>query len=310
MLGLGAAVLALTHYFSAGVIAAAIVYAGIRLRGRDRRNVIVTILGSVALVAALWGPEAWMNRHRYIVGPNFGNMGLNLAQAAIDVPRKLIFGELGDPKGKILAAWAMAFLVYLSPIIRISKDRKILLGWLWVIGGLGVVLAVDLRGGTQFVALPRYIFLFAPGVYLILAAPWGTRLGRLLPPALVLGTVLFGIDRWQAGPQISESTRALAQLIDQKVDTQDAVIITGTWDTEPAFRYFSISHYTGDWRNPVMFVTRPPDDRSLSELSQFRHVWVVGHDASEMHTLLPGWRTTEFHGIRPGLTFWGIEPAS
>ena len=208
-----------------------------------------------------------------------------------------------------MLAWALAILIYLSPTFRIGNDPKLLPAWLWMIGGIGFIVAVDFLGHTQFVDIPRYIFLSSPAIYLILAAPWGNSIGRLLPPALLLVTILFGVDRWQAGPQIVESTAALTPLIEEKVGENDAVIITGQFPSEPAFRYFAISHYTGDWRHPVMFLTQPPDRTTDEELSSFHRVWVVGHDPRDMGQFLPGWQATEFHGIRPGLCFWGIQRA-
>jgi hypothetical protein len=99
-------------------------------------------------------------------------------------------------------------------------------------------------------------------------------------------------------------------LIEEKVDKQDAIIITGQFPSEPAFRYFAISHYTGDWRHPVVFLTQPLGKAADLDLATFNRVWVVGHDPRDMDQFLPGWRTTEFHGIRPGLCFWGIQRAT
>ena len=308
-LALTVAGLALTHYFSIGVIAAAALYVVFRFRGGQRKSILLALIASLLFVAVISAPFAWKTRHQYIVGPNFGKMGVALSTAVIDAPRKLLAGDLTDPIGKIVLAWTLAFLVYLSPAFRIRNDPKLLPAWLWMIGGLGFVVAIDCLGHTQFVYIPRYIFLSAPAVYLILAAPWGNSIGRLLPPALLLATILFGIDRWQAGPPIVESTASLAPLIEEKVGKHDAVIITGQFPSEPAFRYFAISHYTGDWQHPVVFLTRPLEKTADQDLSTFNRVWVIGDDPRDMDQFLPGWRATEFHGIRPGLCFWGIVRA-
>jgi uncharacterized membrane protein len=308
-LALGVTGLALTHYFSLGVIAAAALYAGLRLRGGNRRSMLSVMAGSLLFFAVIWGPLAWKNRHQYIAGPDFGKTGAALGAAVIDVPRKLVFWELGDPVGKTMTGCALAFLVYLSPMFRIGRDPKLLAPWLWVIGGVGFVVAVDFLGHTQFVDTPRYTFLCSPACYLILASPWGKGIGRLLPPVLLLATILFGIDRWQSGPQAVENSATLGRLIEEKVGEHDAVIITGQFPSEPALRYFAVSHYAGDWRRPVIFLTQPPDRTADQDLSTFHRIWVVGHDPSEMDSLLPGWRATEFHGVRPGLCFWAIQRA-
>jgi uncharacterized membrane protein len=308
-LALGVMGLALTHYFSLGVIAAVALYARLRLRGGNRRSVLPVIAGCLLLFAVIWGPFAWMSRHEYIAGPDFGKTGAALSAAIIEVPRKLVFWELGDPAGKTMTAWALAVLVYLSPAFRIGKDPKLLAPWLWVIGGVGFVVAVDIVGHTQFVDTPRYTFLCSPACYLILATPWGKGVGRLLPPALLLATILFGLDRWQSGPQVDENSATLAQLIEKKVGENDAVIIIGRFDIEPALQYYAISHYADDWRHPVLFLTKPLDKTADHDLASFHQVWVVGQDTAEMGELLPGWRMTEFHGIRPWLCFWAIQRA-
>jgi hypothetical protein len=305
-LALTVAGLELTHYFSLGVIAAAALYAGIRFRGVKRKSVLLAIIASLLFVAAIWAPFAWLTRHQYIIGPGFGNMGVSLAAAAIDAPRKLVFDQFSDPAGKLLAASALAFLVYLSPLFRIRSDPKILPAWLWTIGSIGFILLVDIAGHTQFVDLPRYIFLASPAVYLILAASWGKSAGRLLPPAILIATILFGFDRWQSGSRLSESTSAITPLI-QKVGNDDAVIIFGDYPSQAAFRYIIAAHYAGDWRHPVMLLTKPPDKPTEQDLAAFHRVWVIGRDAGEMDRFLPGWRITEYHGVSPGFCFWAIQ---
>lgn len=105
-LALGVTGLALTHYFSLGVIAAAALYAGLRLRGGNRQSVLLVMAASMLFFAAIWGPFAWMSRHEFIAGPDFGKLGVSLVTAVIDAPRKLVFGELGDPGGKTITGWA------------------------------------------------------------------------------------------------------------------------------------------------------------------------------------------------------------
>ena len=158
-LALAVAGLALTHYFSIGVIAAAALYVVFRFRGGQRKSILLALIASLLFVAVIWAPFAWKTRHQYIVGPNFGKMGVALITAVIDAPRKLLAGDLTDPIGKIVLAWTLAFLVYLSPAFRIRNDPKLLPAWLWMIGGLGFVVAIDCLGHTQFVDIPRYIFL-------------------------------------------------------------------------------------------------------------------------------------------------------
>ena len=306
-LSLAAAGLALTHYFAIGVITAAALHAVIRFAPKSRRSTLITLAASVVIALLPWAPIAWHTRRQIIIGPNYARMNVSLFAACIDAPRKILFGDLGAISGKIAAGIALAFLVYLSPPLRFAKVRAILAPWLWMIGGIGLLLAIDIVRQSQLVDLPRYIFIAAPAVYLILCIPWGDGPGRLLPLAILLATILFGIDRWQSGPQFDSSTAALARLIQQKVGPRDAVIITGQFDSEPAFKYFSISHYAGDWHNSILFATQPLDESVDRQLATFPHVWVIGRDTRDMTQFLPGWTCTEYHGVSPGFALWAIR---
>ena len=226
--------LALTHYFSLGVIAAAALYAGLRFPGRKSRSVLAAMVASLFFVTVIWAPFAWHTRHQFIVPSDFGKMGVSLAAAVIGAPRKLVFGQLGSPIDKAIDGSALAFLVYFSPAFRIGKDPRLLAP------GCGPSAALD--SSSPWISWPYAVRKYpqihlscSPACYLILASPWGKGVGRLLPPTLFLATILFGVDRWQSGPQVLENSATLEQLITQKVGDNDAVIIIGRFEIEPAF---------------------------------------------------------------------------
>ncbi len=301
LLGISAVFLALTHYFSLGAILAVGLYGLIRFDGRKRRIFVSTIIFGLLLAAILWGPIAWKNRHGYIVGPNFGSSGRSLIAAAVDAPKQIVVGETPSR----LIAYGLAFLAYVLPLLKMRNRPQLLFWWLWTICTVGVVVAVDVLRGSQLVGMSRYIILASPGTYVLLSTSLERGPGRLAPLAVLFAAATFGIARWQTGSDYVRNTSAVARLIEKKVGPRDGVIIAGHFDSDPAFRYFIIAHYAGDWKNPVVLLTKPADSRLNKRLALFRHIWVIGYDGADMR-LLPGWKITEFHGIEPGFSLWQI----
>ncbi len=300
-LGISEFCLVMTHYFSLGAIIAVAIYGLIRFDSRKRRVIVLTIATSMLFAAIVWGPIAWKTRHDYIVGPNFGVSGEPLVSAIVGAPRESVIGD--DPSR--LISYGLAFLVYLLPLLRIRKRPQLFFWWLWATCTIGTVAAVDIMRGSQLVGISKYIILASPAVYLLLAGSLERGLGKLVPLTVLFAAAMFGIARWQAGPEYVRNTADVVRLIEQKIRPRDAVVITGHFDSDPAFRYFIIAHYAGDWKNPVVLLTEPADSKLSSQLDSFQDIWVVGYDSADMR-LLPGWKITEFHGVDPGFCLWKI----
>jgi uncharacterized membrane protein len=303
-LGFSAFCLALTHYFSLGAIIAVGLYALIRFDGRKRLAVILTIAISMLLFAAVWGPIAWTTRHSYIAGPNFGVSGESLISTIIDPPRGLV---IGNAPSKVIS-YGLAFLVYLLPLLTMRRRPQLFFWWLWAICTIGFVVAVDVMRGSQFAGISRYVILASPGIYLLLSASLDRGVGKLVPLAVLFAAAVFGIARWQTGTAYVACTSDLGRLVREKVGARDAVIITGHFDSDPAFRYFITAHYAGDWKNPVVLLTKPADSKLDGQLAGFQNIWVIGYDGADMR-LLPGWRMGEFHSIDLGYCLWKINRA-
>jgi hypothetical protein len=301
LLGCGSLCLMLTHYFAIGAIIAVGIYARIRFGGRRRTAVLVTIGLSLLVMAAIWGSIAWHNRHSYIAGPHFGVSGESLWLAVIEAPGRLV---VGDSRSRLIS-YGLAFLVYVLPLLKMRGRPELLFWWIWTVGTLGVVISIDILRSSQLTAMSRYIILASPGVYVLLATSLERGMGRLLPLAVLFAAVVFGIARWQTGSDFVRNTSAMARLMEKKVGAGDAVIITGHFDSEPAFRYFILAHYGGDWRNTVVLLTEPPDSELDRQLESFRRVWVIGSDGGDMR-LLPGWKIMDFQGVEPGFCLWRI----
>ena len=255
------------------------------------------------MVAAIaWGPFAWSTRHSYIMGPHFAEFpGQSVWKAVIEAPSRLV---ASGAESRLLT-YALALLVYVLPLLKMRQDPRLLLWWLWTVCAIGLVATIDLARGSELVSMGRYIVVASPGVYIILATSFQRGLGRCIPLAVVAAAAAFGVVRWRTGSDYVRHTAAVAQLIHDKIGPRDGVVITGHFDSDPAFRYFVIAHYGGDWKNAIVLLTKPASAKLSQQLSALPNVWVVGYDGSDMR-LMPGWKAEEFQGVEPGFCVWKI----
>jgi hypothetical protein len=160
------------------------------------------------------------------------------------------------------------------------------------------------------VSSDKYVFLASPAVYAIFAAPFSTRIGQLVPFALVLGTIGYCIQRVRTIQQPWEQTRAAAMLVSQHVQPGEAVILTGSYQAQPAFEYFYIAHYLGEWKNPIVLITNPhaADLERLSyPLAKYPHVWMFGSTDLDNANLPPQWHVGKRFSSQ-GNSLWLIAP--
>lgn len=318
VLGMSAAAMALTHYFSAGAILGAAVYAIVRLRGRSRRDALIAASAGLLLAAVLWGPVLWQTRGVFEAFPNFaktpGNRALSIGQAILAAPAQVFLDARENWN------WAqcipLALLVYLAPLLS-RRSPEILLWWLWIVGTIGLLVAVDAARGTTLTGVSRYAFLVSPAVFAILATPLPGRLGMLVPPAALLGAVIFGINRFAIGPLPTQDWKMLAHLLDQSAGPRDIIALTGSYNAEPAYDYFVLAHYMGDWTRPVILLADPPNKAVMRRLAARRtsansvepRIWVVGHDpGSDTDRLFPHWRIEEQRSAGIGDRLWSVSP--
>jgi hypothetical protein len=293
----------LTHYFGLGTVIAIGCYVFIAFKGSQRNQTLGAIAAGIAIAAILWGPVAWETRHDAIVPVNYGvNPAISFWKSLLNVSGTLLV----EPGSETLAV-AIAIIVILVPAMRLSR-RAVLFWWLWVICTVGLVAAVDLVRGSVLVSVSRYVFLASPGVFALLCSWVSIRLGRFVLGAAFLSSIIFGVARWQAGPSFSDTTADVARVMKQMVPSGDVVIVTGHFPTEPAFRYILISHYLGNWINPLVLLSEAPSDALDRQLQRYPHVWVVGYDPGDMR-LLPGWKMIRYRGISPGYCLFSVAPA-
>jgi hypothetical protein len=311
VLGGATGALALTHYFSAGAILGAGFYAIIRLRGRSRKAVITAMAAGLLVAAATWGPVFWKTRHLYDAYEQFwreAGQGIGQSGRAIAmIPIRLLL----DPSdnSQWFTAVPLALLVSVVPLFRLRKSPELLLWWLWLVGTVGVVAISDIVHHSTMLGVLRYVFLASPAVYAMLATAVPGRLGAAVAAVMLMCAAVYGLARVQAGPEPVEDWKTMAHLIDQTVGPRDVVALVGFYKTEPAFDYFVIAHYVGDWKRPVMFLMGAPTERARSELAGKSRVWMVGHSAQvDTGRLLPGWGIGAVRGVGKRNAVWLLLP--
>ena len=311
-LAISVAAFAMTHYFAAGAIAAVAVYSAITFQGKTRRAVVLAIVAALTFVAIAWGPIFLTTRHQVMALQNFGVIpNRSFTHSVLDIPDRLAFGPIGPLIGLTFMLssifgtvgnieWViylpLTLLVYVSPPLRWRWQPGLLLWWLWAIGSVAVVAMLDLSRHSVLVSVDKYVLLASPAVYAIFAAPFPTRLGRLVPFALLLGTIGYGIQQWQTIQQPWERTRAAATLVSQHVQPGEPVIFSGNYSTQPAFEYFYIAHYRGEWSNPIVLITGPQvsDWKRLSHpLANYPRFWMFEPPQVNHASLPPEWHVKE-----------------
>jgi hypothetical protein len=281
---------ALTHYFAIGALAAMALYAIIRLRGKTRSATLFAFFIALIFVLITWGPMAW--RARALAGYDsyvHGNVGIY--EAFLNLPRRLLV-HLSFETG-FLMLWALAFVVYISPLLRCKRHPQLLLWWLWVICVPGFLLAWDSIKQTHFTSVTRYVLLASPAIYAIYATPLPTKLGNFVPLAFVFAAITSAFAHWQAGPAPTDDLRAVARWIASDIDHQTPVLIHGGPNSEPSFLYYAIAHYAGDWQNPVALVDSSPTMALQAELANYPRVYILTSSADD--SFLPGWQIKNLH---------------
>jgi len=314
LLGGSVMVMALTHYFSAGAILGAIVYIALRFTGKTRRTALVAISAGLLLAALIWGPVVWKIGGSFKGFQEFarttGNRVDSISQAIITAPAQILL----EPGGtwSSLQSLPLAVLIYIAPLFLSRRSPEMLLWWLWIVGTIGLLLAVDLLRGTTVIGVIRYSFILFPAIFIILATLLpGSRLGRFVSFAALLCVAIYGLDRFQVGPAPTQDWRTLTRLTDRSTDPRDIIALTGSYDFEPGFDYVVMSHYLGSWTRPVIFLTDRPSKIVMRQLAARGRVWIIGGDPdAQSRQLFPGWSPANEHGAGIGNLLWAVTPPS
>jgi len=315
-LAIATAAMALTHYFSAGLIAAMALYALFRFRGRARIATVSAIFIGGILAAVVWAPH--FGDYSLV---DYGRIhGRNLFHLLLSVPQRLTLDSNVDPllmadSGSWPLVIALAVLVYLVPLYLMRRERWLLFWWLSASASTLLVFALDVARHSALLTFTRYVIPAAPGVYAILAGPLPSRLGKLVPWIILLGVGIYAADYSSAGPPSSPDLKIISHMVRREVLPDDVVIVTGSYyfagSDEPPMTYFAIAHYGGPWNVPVLFGTAVISPQVQARLLQFHRIWVLGISPdSDTAKILPGWTVRGIHGPGDSNLLWYVTPKS
>ena len=281
-----------THYYAAEALLVMGIWAAIRLRGRDRRRLLGTLLIAFTIFAITWGPViATQNRNighdvDFLGEPAEGHVLHTLMRAAT-VPARL-FND--PPPGFDPLAAAGAMLLCVLPWFLLRKRPNLLIWALWMPAVILPTVLIDLRHGTWALLLLRYSMLAGPAVYCLAAvigshlrSPW---LRYAVPAMLVLNCA---ISLPAAYLPRKADWRGFGGFLGTHAAAGDAFVFADSSEPRyrPLFYYLGTSHYAGALNGPVYVLDRPADAELIQGLRQQSRVWLIS-DAGDPAVMLPG----------------------
>ncbi|MFI5379000.1 MAG: glycosyltransferase family 39 protein [Tepidisphaerales bacterium] len=324
MLALGCCVLAmaLTHYFSFGALVAMAAYVAIGLRGAARRRAAGAMVAAAGLFLLAWGPTLWAQRHNtqftFLSEPP-GKMHTWLTLQRMDsLPQWLVVPlggpPLADDAGRLARIThylrhrgipGLGWAIYILPVFVLRRRRELLLPWLWLLGTVGFVSALDLFRATSHLVNIRYTLLAGPGLYLLLARscellrrparagdrPCPHRLGGL---AYLLSAAVVCLSLWLSPAGFMEEKgdwRPYAAAIREHVGPREPLVFAGPWEPwYPQAMYMGLTQYEYQPTRPIAVLDGPADANLQTQLRAYDHISLIGGAPSDVQTYLPGWQ--------------------
>jgi len=306
------AAMLLTHYLSIGLAVALLVYALIRLRGLDRRGVILALAGGAALALAVWAPSLyWQVRHLPGGTPLFlreadpARHASRTLRRVLGLPGEFLCGEAAaermfrgqTPGDQILTVFLLliAVLTLLVPFLRLRRRHDLWLWCLWILGNVGLLTLADAARGTTMAGYLRYTILASPAVYALIATfDWPRRpvLRHALGLAVLAAVALVSADRLAHPAPAKEDWRAAAADLQASAGSDEPIVFFNAdpW-VAPGMWYMCLHYYWPRCENPWLLLRRPPEGKLLEQLQSRSSMWLVGVDAQTAGPIVfPGWQ--------------------
>jgi uncharacterized membrane protein len=287
-IALGACLLCgmLSHYFAAGPALAICIYAAVYLRGSSRRWALGAIAAAAFVYLAIWGPSMLAQRasfHRDL-GTVLDITGQSSWPARIATA---IVSQVSKHTPESRPLTVVLILTLLAALALHPRDRKSLIAPLWLICGIGLLIVIDIIGGSSTLTVVRYGTLFAPGLFLILA---GAIAGagsawRIIVPLIFAAACVFHLH--DAYMPWKGQWLAAARLIVQHPQPRDIVVIASkqsrSWWLGRSFLGISWYGAGADDRFPldVVMLTQAPHGDVLARLHSARRFWIITHSTED-----------------------------
>jgi hypothetical protein len=294
-LGTSCLAAALTHYLAMPLLAVVGLYALIRLHGKNRRGTLLALLATAAIFAAVWGPFALRQQ------PDFFNRIQHTGGHARTTARVLYNGCLlpmhyftnAPTRSWISTLGASLFVL---PMLLKQWRRDLLFWWMWLIGGVGFVIAGDLvRGGTMAESI-RFTLAAGPAAYALVPLLTTRRRGLLVHALPLLLFVACIASLGAAYTRWKWDWRSLGQAMSRQLRSDDVLVIYNSPGAEhwnAPCDYVCINYYATPMPIPTALLSHPPSPEVLTRLRAARRVWLFtpSHDVAA-RVLFPGTRVS------------------
>jgi hypothetical protein len=305
----------MTHYFSIVAIFALIFYALVAVRRRARSVSIAAMIAPMLLFALLWLPMIAMQT-RTLAEPS-GDEWIRVSEPHhvlqtllrwCALPMRLMF----EPPLRSYPVVYLAAAIFFIPLILARKYWQMRLWWMWLICTTIPIALLEIVRSTRHLEIIRYTVLAGPAVYALLpllsrAAPRALR--HALPAAAVLGCA---ISLPQAYPLWKSDYRSVAQFIDDHRRPGDAVVFSGSFDSQlfSSALMMGVSHYSRTYPWPFMILRGLPTREQVQTLQHQSGVWLISPGALGPDDVVPGGSVTETRSYAPFAVVDRIVPAT
>jgi hypothetical protein len=303
-LAIGGSLLLLTHYFAAGVYAAIIVFALLRLRGVDRRRSLSVLAGVIIFVAVVWGGGVeWQIRMAPSLNPSYlrETEPHHLVQTGVRIlklPLVYVVGDTFAASVPLEGHFAASLLIFLVPSFRLRRRPDLLIWVLWTWAVVGPIALLDLIHDSTILAIPRYTVFAAPAVFALIASfDWPVRaIWRDVLPLTGIACLGMTGALWFRQPiSAREDFRLLSEIVDNRAAPNELLVFYNDsgW-ISPGVWYVGYKYYSPDSRHPWMTLHRRADQNALEQLHNYKLLWLIGRQPEiDGPAVLPGWRPQE-----------------
>jgi uncharacterized membrane protein len=274
----GVLAMALTHYFSFGVLVAMGIYALLVLRNRRLAGVLGTFAAATVVFMLAWGRnlmkqwQVMLHTFPMYADPRGHTQATLLRIVALPL-RHLIGASVGEETSIV----AGAGLLIAGILTLVYRRRDLLLWWLWLGGAIGTVGTLDFLHTAEQLTMVKYTFAAAPAACAIAAACVPSKFRRLrhLVPMALLGVEIYFLPgayaEWK-GDWYKAAQAAITQ-----TPPGDPVLIAGNGTGRPtlSWLYLGMNQYVNPWPRPLAISDREPSPKLLEELRKYPRLTLV-----------------------------------
>jgi uncharacterized membrane protein len=164
----------LTHYFGIGLLIGSVLYAVIRMRGRERAQILRRFLLAAVVFICVWGPFMWQQRGLASTSDESTNFLLDTSPSHLMLTfRRLAFLPgvlLAEPSGIAIYFCAAGAIIYVLPLLMLRHRPDLLIWIACMFGVIGIVALLDFARDTRHLGWIRYTLLAGPAVYVLIPA--------------------------------------------------------------------------------------------------------------------------------------------